>query len=74
MLCKDCEAIEKNVKYKIEYNQNLITIFAKNLKTGRTKTCEYHCEYDYWHGYKDDDVIEVFKIVEDFISELRRKQ
>lgn len=70
MLGRDCEAIEKNVKYKVEFNQGLVNIFARNLKTGKTKICEYNCEYDYWKGYKDDDIIEIFAIVDDFIKEL----
>lgn len=73
MQCQDVEAVEKGIKYKIEYHQSLITIFVRNLKTGKTKICEYNCSYDYWKGYSEDDIIEVYKIVEDFINELRRK-
>ena len=66
--------IEKGVKYSVKYDQDLITVFAKNLKTGRNKMVEYHCDYNYFTGYKDEDVIEVYRIVDDLVKELIKNE
>ena len=72
MFCKDETKVERDVKYTIKYDQDKITIFVRNLKTGKNKTCEYNCPYDYYKGYSDEDIFEVMRLLEDFIQEVRK--
>lgn len=71
MHIKDESKTEHGVNWKISFNANEITIIARSLKTGRSKVCEYECPYSYRDGYNEDDVLEVYRIIEDFVKELK---
>ena len=72
MHVKDESKVEKGVCWKITFNADEITIIASSLKTRRRKVCEYECvDYSYQDGYKDDDILEVYRIIDEFVEDLR---
>ena len=72
MHIKDESKVEKGVRWKITFNANEITIIANSLKTGRRKVCEYECvDYSYRDGYKDDDILEVYRIIDEIVEDLK---
>jgi len=72
MHVKDESKVEKGVRWKITFNANEITIIASSLKTGRRKVCEYECiDYNYRDGYKDDDILEVYRIIDEMVEDLK---
>ena len=72
MRIKDEIKVEKSVRWKITFNANEITIIAHSLKTGRCKVCEYECtDYNYRDGYEEDDILESYRIIDEFIEDLK---
>lgn len=71
MHIKNEEKTEYGVHWKITFDNGMITIIAKNLTTGRRKVCEYECPYNFRNGYNDQDIIEIYRLVEEFVEGLR---
>lgn len=66
------DSIEKNVHYNIDFTKHgEVTILAQSLKSKRTKMADYYTEYNYKDGYKIDDIIEIYRILDEFIEELK---
>ena len=65
--------IQDGIKWSIDYSQHgHVIIIVKNLKTKKVKICEYDCPYNFRDGYTLDDVLEINRILEDFIREVKR--
>lgn len=72
MHVKNESKVEKGVRWKITFNADEITIIVRSLKTGRCKVCEYQCNYyNYRGGYMADDILETYRIVDEFVEDLK---
>lgn len=70
-LIKD-DAIEKNIHYTIDFSKyGEVTVLAQNLESKKIKLAYYYAEYNYRDGYKLDDIIEIYRILDEFIEELK---
>lgn len=64
---------ENNVRYTVDFTgHGEVTVIAKSLKSGRTKLCTYEtADYSFRDGYTLDDVLEVYRITDEFIEGLK---
>ena len=74
MRIKSEQKTEGNVAWKISFNSGHIVIVARNLVTGARKLCEYDCKFNYRDGYDENDVIEAYRIVDEFREGLKDEQ
>lgn len=64
--------VKHGVSWKVTFNKDNVTIIARNLKTEERKMCEYSCEYNFQTGYREEDIIEVYRLVDEICEELRK--
>ena len=66
------DAIEKNIHYIVDFTRyGEVTILAQNLDSKKIKLADYYAEYNFRDGYKTEDVIEIYRILDEFIEELK---
>lgn len=65
--------IDNDIYWKVIYSAYEVTIIARNLHTGCTKVCEYECDYNYRDGYQGDDILEIYRIVDEFVETLKNE-
>lgn len=62
---------EHGVSWRIQFNAGEVFIIAKNLETERKLIGEYECEFNYLKGYSDDDLLEIYRLTDEFVERLR---
>lgn len=60
------QKVEDGISWKINFNNGHIVIVAHDLITGKRKLCEYDCNFNYRDGWQDQDIIEAYRIVDEF--------
>ena len=73
-LYKD-DAIENNIHYFIDFTKyGEVTVLAQNLENKKIKLAYYYADYNFRDGYKLDDIIEIYRILDEFIEELKNEK
>ncbi len=73
-LIKD-DSIKNNIRYTIDFTRyGEVVILAQNLESKQIKLAYYYAEYNYRDGYKLDDIIEIYRILDEFIEELKNEK
>lgn len=61
-----------NVWYRIDFTRyGEVTILARSILTTRSILGYYYCAYNFRDGYKLDDVIEIYRLVDEFVEDLK---
>ena len=65
--------ITEGIKYVVDFSgHGEVVIFVKNMKTGRTKMGFYEtADYNYRDGYSEDDVLEIYRLVDELCEGLK---
>ncbi len=66
------EKTEGNIWYRVDFTRyGEVTILARNIKTSRSILGYYYTNYNFRDGYELDDVIGVYRLLDELIEEVK---
>ena len=66
------EKTEDNIWYRVDFTRyGEVTILARNIETSRSILGYYYATYNFRDGYKLEDVIEVYRLLDELMEELK---